>query len=209
MRHVALQQLSTVLLLSLSLTSAAIQLPEFRPFTTAFVPSFDPTLAAENNETAHQDLKRQNSNACPNNYDSCANLGAPSVCCDSDAVCSADFAGHVACCPKGAACSGVVSGVITAGTLSDGSLVGGGAAAATETGTSETTTAFVPATTTSNGLVQASTVPTGYNTDSSGQTTGFIFDGQSNVATPGAAARGPEMPLLAVAIIRLLQYLPI
>lgn len=79
-------------------------------------------------------FKRQtNSESCPASYSACSGLGAPGLCCASDAVCSADQAGHVACCPQGAACTGSIT-----------SVVGG------------TATSAALSTTLSNGLVVAS-----------------------------------------------------
>ncbi|KAK0355642.1 hypothetical protein LTR02_002577 [Friedmanniomyces endolithicus] len=136
--------------------------------------------------------------ACPTSYLPCASLGAPNLCCDSSAICSADYAGHVACCRVGAACSGTISQVITAGTVSDGVLVGagGGAAAATSD---------------NGGLVGASTVTTaavGATTTAAGGS-GFVLDGTSTVATPGFGSRRAEVPLVARAILKAMQYLPI
>ncbi|KAL1792026.1 hypothetical protein ACET3X_009777 [Alternaria dauci] len=58
-------------------------------------------------------LKRQNNNACANQYFNCAGLGAPGLCCPRTAVCSADQAGQVACCPQGAACTGAIGAIAT------------------------------------------------------------------------------------------------
>ena len=108
--------------------------------------------------------------------------------------------------------------MITAGTMNSlGSLVSG---TATTTFDGQATSSFVNAatTTTTNGLVDATSTSGG----------GFVIDGTSTVATPGAAVRGAEIvsdgisldgwgeivltglqPLVARAIIRALEYLPI
>ncbi|KAK0927941.1 hypothetical protein LTR29_017541 [Friedmanniomyces endolithicus] len=134
--------------------------------------------------------------ACPTSYLPCASLGASNLCCDSSAICSADYAGHVACCRVGAACSGTISQVITAGTVSDGVLVGAGGAQATSG---------------NGGLVGASTVATtaavGATTTAAGS--GFVLDGTSTVAMPGFGSRRAEVPFVARAILKAMQYLPI
>ncbi|EMF16753.1 uncharacterized protein SEPMUDRAFT_129635 [Sphaerulina musiva SO2202] len=202
----AFRLLSTILIASVA---AAIQLPDLQPFLAA-LPNVLQDLASSQtlqNETAHELLKRQ-SNGCPNNFRSCSNLGAPSLCCISNAVCSADTAGHVACCPSGAACTGTIAGVITAGTVnSNGALVTGttsGALAATGLTTPTTTSLQMYTTSASNGLVLASST-----TDTAGDG-GFIVAGTSTVATPGSAAmRNAEIPLIAKCILRLLDLLPL
>ncbi|CAK4028386.1 Hypothetical predicted protein [Lecanosticta acicola] len=196
--------------------AAAIQLPDFQPFLAALSDYLPQQLQ---NDTAHDLLKRQYSNTCPTGFNSCDNLGAPSLCCMSSAICSADSAGHVACCPSGAACTGTIGGVISSGTIgSNGALVGGGAAAATTTtsngalaGSAATTTTsfqFASTATSNNGLVAATTAAT---VATGGGTTGngFIVAGSSTVATPGAAMRRAEVPALVHAIVYVLEFLPI
>jgi hypothetical protein len=134
---------------------------------------------------AHELLRRQFSNTCPTNFHACNNLGAPGLCCASEAVCSADANGNVACCPTGAECSGTINGVIHSGTVNQyGSVV-----AATGSGTSS----FVRATgSTGEGLVPASTRTTATSAAAGGASTtgdGFIIDGTSTVASPGMGAR--------------------
>lgn len=197
-----LYALPTALLLT---TATAFRLPDFQPFFSALPISLQDYIPPSlSNDTAQHDLlKRQYSNTCPTSFDSCSNLGAANLCCASNAVCSADYAGNVACCPSGAACSGTISGIITAGTMnSDGVLVG-----ATGTGTdtsglaaasATTTTGFETAsTTTGNGLVAASTTATTLGTDTGGLVTstgsGFVLDGTSTVATPGAGVRAAQI----------------
>ncbi|KAH9845471.1 hypothetical protein Tdes44962_MAKER06597 [Teratosphaeria destructans] len=109
---------SSVLLLAS--TATAFSLPELQPFFDAlpislqdYIPTTIPNNTIVEDET-HQLLKR--STSCPNGFKSCSNLGAANLCCVSQAVCSADYAGNVACCPSGAACTGSVSGIVTAGT---------------------------------------------------------------------------------------------
>lgn len=209
-----------LLLISATLCTAFRIHPNIQNFIQAFSISLDDYLPPTYTpDRSHELLKRQYSNTCPTHFSACSNLGASDLCCASGAVCSADAAGHVACCPIGAACSGTIAGVITAGTVNSlGSLISG---SATTTLDGQGTSSFVnaiTATTTSNGLVNAS--PTSGN--------GFVIDGTSTVATPGAAMRGAEIvshcgrycdltavvltnvqPLVARAIIRILEYLPI
>ena len=194
-------------LLILTASASALQLPSFQPFFAALpinlsdyispthqqqsIPPPQPYSPNPNNVPAEL-KKRQTtttlaSTACPTSFLSCANLGAPALCCAKNAVCSADFAGHVACCPSGAACSGTIGGVITGGTLSGGSLVG--AAAATSSGTS------------AGGLVAASTASTATTTTSDGSGGGFVIASGSTVATPGGGIRGAQ-------VVSLLLILP-
>ncbi|KAK3116488.1 hypothetical protein LTR53_003092 [Teratosphaeriaceae sp. CCFEE 6253] len=211
--------LSTAILLTCVL---ALQLPdtplELQPFLAAL------SLANTSQTTPaplHDALRRRQAtltvnSACPTSYNNCANLGAANLCCDANAVCSADYAGHVACCRSGAACSGVISSVITAGTVSNGVLVGAaGAAGATTTpgglvtaGQTTTTDYGVPSTTAanSNGLVLASATTA---TTEAAQGSGFVLDGGSTVATPGLGLKNAEVPMIAKAILKALQYLPI
>ncbi|EME87999.1 uncharacterized protein MYCFIDRAFT_192272 [Pseudocercospora fijiensis CIRAD86] len=200
-----------------SLTSA-LQLPDLQSFVQALPNALQDLLPEPlHNGTAHELLKRQYSNTCPEDFKSCANLGASNLCCHSKAVCSADYAGHVACCPSGAACTGTIGGVITAGTLnSNGAIVGGGAAATGTTGNAgvletntaqTTTTSFQFASSTTNGLVMATTPSTvALATNNNG---GFIVDGTSTVANPNAGARIAEVPFLVQAVIRILERLPL
>jgi hypothetical protein len=203
MRHVAL------LCLIITTLTYAIQIPDIRSFLSAISvtledyipPTFSTNETSSEQEPEHDLLKRQYSNTCPTHFNNCDNLGAPSLCCADGAVCSADAAGHVACCPIGAACSGTIGGVITAGTVNSiGSLISGGATqTAVVGGNGRTTSSFVNAgTTTSGGLVQATT-PTSARTQTPGQYypstsgNGFVVDGTSTVATPGAAVRGVQV----------------
>lgn len=184
--------LSTTLIASLA---TAIQLPDLQPFLAA-LPNVLQDLIPQSlqNETAHQLLKRQSS-GCPNNFRSCANLGAPSLCCLSNAVCSADSAGHVACCPSGAACTGTIAGVITAGTLnSNGALVTGTSSNGLATTSATTTTSFQMYTSSaSNGLILAT------STGDAATNSGFVIAGSSTVATPGSGG------MRRVEIVSLLQ----
>lgn len=204
MRCSAFHLLPASLLFSVA---TSIQLPDLQPFLSA-LPNILQDYIPQNlqNGTAHDLLKRQYSNTCPDGFDSCANLGAAQLCCMSGSVCSADFAGAVACCPSGAACTGTISGIITSGTIdaSNGGVVGGGGAA---TGTSDnggaiatasaTTTSFSfynsAATTSNNGLVMATTQATVATGDGGTTGNGFIVDGSSTVATPGAGVRRAEI----------------
>lgn len=190
---------STLLLLPAAFLTSALQLPDMQPFLSALPNVLQDYLPeSTSNSTAaapHDILKRQYSNTCPKGFDSCANLGAPSLCCVSDAVCSADTAGSVACCPSGAACTGTIGGIITGGTVdASGGLVGVGS---TATGVSASTTGFQFASTTTNGggLVAATSPSTVGMEDGGSETTsgGFIVNGGQTVATPGAGARAVEI----------------
>ncbi|KAK4957581.1 hypothetical protein LTR10_005548 [Elasticomyces elasticus] len=209
--------LPTSLLLTLT---AALQLPDFQPFLAALaLNGATPTPTPTTGPSLHELLKRQatiSANSCPTSYINCANLGAASLCCDSNAVCSADFAGNVACCRKGAACSGTIGSIITAGTVSNGMLVGAAGAAGATSGSGGLVTAGAT-TTTNNGLASSTTAAGGNGLVAASTTTagtvagggGFVLDGTSTVATPGFGVRRAEAPLLARAILKALQYLPI
>jgi len=214
MRHAQLFAVPAAVLLTLQLATA-FQLPNLEPFLAAIPISLSDYIPASlSNQTAQHEqqqqllLRRQFSNTCPTNFNSCANIGGSGLCCAPNAVCSADAAGHVACCPSGAACSGTISGVITAGTVnSNGAIVGGGGAAATTgPGSSSglvratTTTGFQTASPTSgNGLIVASTQSTtGAAAGGGGSTapasgTNFILASGTPVATPGAGVRGLQI----------------
>ncbi|EME49724.1 hypothetical protein DOTSEDRAFT_58910 [Dothistroma septosporum NZE10] len=215
MRCFAFHFLPTGLLISVAVT---LQLPDLQPFLSA-LPNLvqDYIPQALQNDTAHELLKRQTSNACPTDFRSCANLGAPQLCCMSNAVCSADYAGHVACCPSGAACTGTITGIVSSGTMNGNGVVVGGGAAATGTsnagsvgGSSATTTSFEFASSTqsNNGLVAASTQGTVATNNGATTGNGFIVAGSSTVATPGAGVRTADIPCAIRIAIRLLDYLP-
>lgn len=200
--------------LLLSLTTA-FQLPNLQPYLPAisfpisisdYIP---PTISnTTSDDQRHDLLKRQFSNTCPDNFDSCDNVGAPGLCCVKNAACVADDAGNVACCQEGAVCTGMVNGVITQGTVDgDGNLVsasggvssgstaaaaagGGGGQVVTSVGSSFVMTGSGSA---NGGLVAASspsTIGPAVASSSGGQ---FIVDGGSTVATPGAAVRRAEL----------------
>ncbi|KAI7091288.1 hypothetical protein KC356_g713 [Hortaea werneckii] len=210
----------------LATSTHALRLPtiDLQPFLSALPISIHDYIPSTlSNQTAQHELLRRQSDNCPNDFRNCANLGAPGVCCASNAVCSADFAGNVACCPSGAACSGRISSIVTEGTVnSNGVLVGAGGAAAT-TGTDDsdglaastaTTTADfqTPTSTTGGGLVAASTDDsnTAVTDDGSqGSTTNFVANGGTTVATPAAGVRRADIPLPARALIQALHYLPV
>ncbi|KAF2767956.1 hypothetical protein EJ03DRAFT_337249 [Teratosphaeria nubilosa] len=167
--------------LVLASTATAFSLPNLQPFWDAlpislqdYIPTNIPNNTIVDDET-HNLLKR--STSCPSGFNSCSNLGAANLCCASQAVCSADYAGNVACCPSGAACTGSISGIITAGTVSNGYVVGGArtaTAVSASTSTSGTGTGTATTTTTTTGLATGS---------------GFILSGSSTVATVGSGAR--------------------
>ncbi|KAM3419310.1 hypothetical protein BST61_g5245 [Cercospora zeina] len=184
--------------------ATAIQLPDFQPFLAA-LPDVLQDLVPQSlqNGTAHELLKRQ-SNGCPDRFRSCANLGAPSLCCMSNAVCSADYAGHVACCPSGAACTGTIGGIITGGTLNSNGAPATSTAPGdfATTGPATTTSFEVFTSSVSNGLVIATATEGGQNNG------GFVIAGSSVVATPGSAGtRNAEIPLIARAVVYVLELL--
>jgi hypothetical protein len=168
---------------------AAFQLPNFESFLSALPISIDDYIRPNTTDPPPHDLlKRQFSNTCPTDFHACNNLGAPGLCCASAAVCSPDANGNVACCPIGAECSGTINGVITAGTVnSDGSLIHGPSATGTSSfvrAGSGTTTGLVPASIESTASTQQSGSGTATRTGG-----GFIVDGTSTVASPGAGVR--------------------
>lgn len=109
----------------------------------------DPNPRLDTNSPSTPLAKRQNS--C-GTFNSCANEGAPSLCCPTNQVCSADSLGRVGCCPSGAACTGQIPGaggvVATATSLQSGGY--------TITSTAVTTTAETTVTG-SGGFVLAGT----------------------------------------------------
>lgn len=178
-----------LVLLSLLVVVNALQLPNLQPFFAAITPLFDDlTSATVSNATQLELLKRQ-SNGCPSGWNNCAGLGAAGLCCNPNAVCSADMLGHVACCPSGVACTGTIGGIITGGTVDgSGNVVGTGTTAPVTATAASTTTGFQGATTTTNGVVTASTTTA---TTTSGN--GFIIAGSGTVATPAAAVRRADI----------------
>ncbi|KAI6827176.1 hypothetical protein KC340_g8627 [Hortaea werneckii] len=209
----------------LATSTHALRLPtiDLQPFLSALPISLHDYIPSNlSNQTVQHELLRRQSDNCPNDFRNCANLGAPGVCCASNAVCSADFAGNVACCPSGAACSGRISSVVTEGTVnSNGAVVGGAGAAAATTGTDNsdglasatTTTDFqTPTSTNAGGLVAATTDDsnTAVTDDGSqGTNTNFVANGGTIVATPAAGVRRADIPLPARALIQALHYLPV
>ncbi|RMX80584.1 hypothetical protein D0867_16064 [Hortaea werneckii] len=193
----------------LATSTHALRLPtiDLQPFLSALPISLQDYIPSNlSNQTVQHELLRRQSDNCPNDFRNCANLGAPGVCCASNAVCSADFAGNVACCPSGAACSGRISSVVTAGTVnSNGAVVGGAGAAAATTGTDNsdglasatTTTDFqTPTSTNAGGLVAATTDDsnTAVTDDGSqGTNTQFVANGGTTVATPAAGVRRADI----------------
>lgn len=210
MRPLAL--LSTPLLPSLT---TALQIPNLQPYLSAlsfpislsdYIP---PTTANVTADPQHDLLRRQFSNTCPQNFNPCDNVGAPGLCCAEGVGCAADDAGNVACCPSGAVCTGVINGVITAGTVdgnghlvsasagvnSDGAVVGAGAVGSggqvfTSVGSSYVMTASGSGI---GGVVAASSPSTIGPVAGASSGGAFIVDGGSTVATPGAAGRAVEV----------------
>ncbi|RMZ00159.1 hypothetical protein D0862_06838 [Hortaea werneckii] len=211
----------------LATSTHALRLPtiDLQPFLSALPISLQDYIPSNlSNQTVQHELLRRQSDNCPNDFRNCANLGAPGVCCASNAVCSADFAGNVACCPSGAACSGRISSVVTEGTVnSNGVVVGGAGGAAATTGTDNSdglaassatmTTDFqTPTSTNGGGLVAASTDDsnTAVTDDGSqGTNTNFVANGGTTVATPAAGVRRADIPLPARALMHVLHYLPV
>ncbi|GAB1739355.1 hypothetical protein NU219Hw_g4317t1 [Hortaea werneckii] len=211
----------------LATSTHALRLPtiDLQPFLSALPISLQDYIPSNlSNQTVQHELLRRQSDNCPNDFRNCANLGAPGVCCASNAVCSADFAGNVACCPSGAACSGRISSVVTEGTVnSNGVVVGGAGGAAATTGTDNSdgfaassatmTTDFqTPTSTNGGGLVAASTDDsnTAVTDDGSqGTNTNFVNNGGTTVATPAAGVRRADIPLPARALMQVLHYLPV
>ncbi|KAI7218695.1 hypothetical protein KC333_g3466 [Hortaea werneckii] len=211
----------------LATSTHALRLPtiDLQPFLSALPISLQDYIPSNlSNQTVQHELLRRQSDNCPNDFRNCANLGAPGVCCASNAVCSADFAGNVACCPSGAACSGRISSVVTEGTVnSNGAVVGGAGAAAATTGTDNsaglaastapTTTDFqTPTSTNAGGLVAATTDDsnTAVTDDGSqGTNSNFVNNDGTTVATPAAGVRRADIPLPARALIQALHYLPV
>ena len=99
--------------------------------------------------------RRQSNNECPTSYSNCYGQGAPSLCCQPSAVCSADMAGHVACCPVGAACTGTIVPANTATQTSTSTYGGYSSTTVTSNGLSSYSTASTssPAVTTSGGFI--------------------------------------------------------
>lgn len=189
MRFSILPPALLVLLTSIAPTSAFDISPFFSTLLQNYIPSSN--FSSPQPQT-QQILKRQTSNACPTSFNSCSNLGAPNLCCHDTAICSADFAGHVACCPSGAACSGTISGIVTAGSLNSNGVV---VAGATDTGTGAFVTATTTGATTTAGLVVASTATTTDALATSGG--GFVIASGTTVATPAGAGRSAQIVSLA------------
>lgn len=193
--------LAAAQMIALSISTSAFQLSPYEPFLSALPNLFEDDLSdIFQNATAHEDLKRANSNNCPSHYKVCSQ--SPNLCCTSNAVCSVDGAGMVACCPSGKQCTGTITGIITGGTVNGG----GGIVGATTTGTSNnngatttaTTTGFVGYTTSSstlNGVPSTTTTATTSNNGGAADTNsgGFIIDGTSTVAAPNSGHRGVEL----------------
>ena len=121
-------------------------------------------------------LRRQNNNECPTSYTNCYGQGAPGLCCQPSAVCSADMAGHVACCPIGAACTGTISAVNTN----------------TQTSTSNNG-AYTPSTTTTTSALSLSSSSSGPAATTSG---GFIITASDASLTISHVSIGFGHPML-------------
>lgn len=178
------------LLLTLATTSLALEIPFFSAlslpitFEDYFPPSFTANGTAKQQQQPKKYLhNRQISNACPENFHACTNLGAPGLCCADAAICKPDDAGNVACCPSSSTCSGVVHGVITAGTVNTvGSLIGGGRATGSSVSGSVSSN--------SAGVVISSNTPTSSMPGASGSKGAFVLNGGSGI---GDVARRAEI----------------
>ena len=129
---------STQHLLFLLPATFALSPPAPSPSTCSFI-------APLTNQTPEDRLfelfRRQSS--CQVGYNGCTNLGQPTACCTTTAICTTDTNNDVACCPTGATCTGTLG----AAASTTGSLLGGGA---TTTGNS-----LFPATTAGSGFVES------------------------------------------------------
>ena len=125
-------------------------------------PSSRSDINQDSPDTNHILDKRQS--GC-GSYNSCSNLGAPSLCCSPNQVCSADSLGRVGCCSVGAACTGQIPGA------------GGVVATATSGGYTVTTTAM-PTTVNAMTTTAATTTVTGQG--------GFVLAGSETVAVLGS-----------------------
>ena len=93
-------------------------------------------------------FRRQN--ACQAGYNACTNLGAASVCCSTNAICTPDAANMVACCPSGASCTGTLGASGSMATTTGPLLLGGNGATTTAGSVSTTGNSLFPATSTSS-----------------------------------------------------------
>lgn len=157
--------ISCVLVLLVALVVAT---PDtFSPFSS---PLLEGLFVQTNGTSDAYDLLRRQSNACPSGYNSCAGLGAPGLCCNTNSNCSPDMAGHVACCPRGAVCTGTIGATTPA------------------TGTAAFSTATTTATT-NNGLVFVSTATsTATSTTIPGLITSTTGGGQFIIASAASSS---------------------
>jgi len=160
MRNAILLPLSVLF----ALTSATID--AFAPFSPPNVVEQDIELGSNTTLVELELVKRANCN-------SCSTLGAASVCCTSNGICTYDWAGHVACCWAGTSCTGTIGGT--------------GAVSAT-TGFLNTISA---STTTTTATVAQSTVTEGGTTTSAAgaaSTNGIVIIQVTGGSTTGAGA---------------------
>lgn len=115
-------------------------------------PSLNPSYAfsASKDQGSQQDAESEVSlherDGDCGSYNSCSSLGAPSLCCAPNQICSADTLGRVGCCPLGAACTGTIpgaGGVVASTTTSEGSGTTRPATTTTTSTTSPTDGGFV------------------------------------------------------------------
>ncbi|KAF2484328.1 hypothetical protein BDY17DRAFT_323190 [Neohortaea acidophila] len=204
------------LLFSLATTTAAFDLPYFSDisFPIRLSDYFQP-IPTTNTITPHppQELRRRaGGGQCPTDFHACTNLNAPGLCCANAAICTPDDNGNVACCPSHSVCTGLVTGSITSGVLNSlGSVVGGsqttgvvtGSAATQTTGGLVTTTPGATASSTSNnGVVIESNSPTG-----TGTSRAVVLGGGASSGSSGT--KRVEVPIIARAIMKVLEHLPV
>lgn len=180
------------------LSAVATAIPNILPFFTPLFNDFlgidssnNNTLPTPTDSPANDLFRRQlNPTACASSYRNCAGLGAPGLCCAQNAVCSADFAGHVACCPVGAACTGTI-----------GAITGSASGLSSATGSSTSGGFVFASTTTTQGFSTASADNAGQTTLSAGDGNGIILSSGSTVAVIPAnsgAERGVRVVGLSV-----------
>jgi hypothetical protein len=107
--------LSPTTLTFTTLPTATPLRPTPTPSTCAFEPAVSASLPLQQILLQHLQI-RQNSNNCPADYIPCTNLGVSTICCSNNAICTPDFAQHIACCPSGAQCTGTIGAIGTANT---------------------------------------------------------------------------------------------
>jgi len=169
MRNVILLPLSVLF----ALTSATVDV--FSPFSSPHLVDQDIETVSNTTLVEVELFKRAKCN-------SCSTLGAASVCCTSNGICTYDWAGHVACCWPGTSCTGTISATSVA---SDSSTT--------------TTTTYIsgPSSTTTTNTAAQSTVTEGDTTKANGvtSTTGIVIIQVTGGSTTGSAAAALDKAL--------------